>query len=154
MDLFIGARTIPWKYGIKAISYILENNGEGEFTEVTQEKAPELMDFGFVKDAKWVHLNDPDYLIWSLRQNGPQLQFSGTTAAPWNLIFGRNRITKYTWLVEFHCSGDFDENGKMDFIAGNLGLNSKLKASLEEPLRMYVSDLIKTVHKNKFFPIT
>lgn len=141
LDLFIGARTTPWQYGVKASSYLLKNDGKGNFTDVTRAKAPELLDYGFVKDAKWVNLNKgeyPDLVIaseWApitiFRNNGGSLKIlplDGTglehTHGWWNTI----------------VPGDFDGDGRMDFIAGNLGLNSKLKASLEEPLRMYVAD--------------
>jgi hypothetical protein len=35
---------------------------------------------------------------------------------------------------------DIDLDGDMDFIAGNLGLNTRLKASEKEPIRMYYND--------------
>ena len=35
---------------------------------------------------------------------------------------------------------DIDNDGDLDFIAGNLGLNSRLHASKEQPVRMYLSD--------------
>ena len=56
LDLFIGARTIPWQYGVRASSYLLENDGNGNFRDVTHQKAPQLLDYGFVKDAKWEKL--------------------------------------------------------------------------------------------------
>lgn len=141
LDLFIGARTIPWQYGVKASSYLLENDGNGNFRDVTREKAPELLDFGFVKDAQWINLSQgefPDLVIaseWApitvLRNEKGELKalpLEGTglehTHGWWNTII----------------PGDFDGDGKVDFIAGNLGLNSKLKASMEEPVRMYVAD--------------
>jgi hypothetical protein len=37
-------------------------------------------------------------------------------------------------------AADFDNDGDMDLIAGNLGLNSKLRASIDKPVSMYVSD--------------
>jgi hypothetical protein len=141
LDLFIGARTIPWQYGVKASSYLLENDGKGNFRDVTREKAPGLLDYGFVKDAKWINLNQeefPDLVIaseWSpitifRNQEGSLeiLPLEGTglenTHGWWNTI----------------VPGDFDGDGRMDFMAGNLGLNSKIKASFEEPIRMYVAD--------------
>jgi len=35
---------------------------------------------------------------------------------------------------------DIDNDGDIDLIAGNLGLNSRLKASKDKPVRMYYQD--------------
>ena len=36
---------------------------------------------------------------------------------------------------------DFDKDGDMDFVAGNLGLNSKLRATAEEPVSIFIGDI-------------
>ena len=65
-DLFVGSRLIPQKYGLPATSYILENNGDGIFTDVSQLIAPELKDLGMLTDAEWIDYdndNDIDLIV-------------------------------------------------------------------------------------------
>ncbi len=60
-DLFIGIRLIPQNYGLSASSYILKNDGKGNFTNVTNEIAESLNNLGMVTDAKWLDIdNDKD----------------------------------------------------------------------------------------------
>jgi enediyne biosynthesis protein E4 len=139
VDLFFGARAIPWRYGKKPDSYLLMNDGKGNFSDVTSVIAPEFRSLGFVKDAKWSDIDgdkDMDLIVaseWSsllifVNENGmlTKSQNNGLELLSgwWNVI------TPF----------DFDKDGDMDFLAGNLGLNSKLKATQEEPVRMYVND--------------
>jgi hypothetical protein len=140
-DVFIGARTTPWHYGIRPDSYLLLNDGNGNFMDVTDQRAPALRKFGFVKNATWADIDndhDNDLLIaaeWSpitifinekgklslMKVEHTGLEFSNGW---WNFI----EVT------------DFDGDGDLDMIAGNLGLNSKFKASVKEPVKMFVSD--------------
>ena len=60
-DLFVGIRLIPQNYGLSASSYILKNDGKGNFTNVTNEIAESLNNLGMVTDAKWLDIdNDKD----------------------------------------------------------------------------------------------
>ena len=140
-DLFLGARTTTWRYGIKPDSYVLLNDGNGNFKDVTREQAPGLLKFGFIKSATWADIDndeDDDLII----------------AAEWSPITiflndaGKlNRLPPEGSGLE-HSNGwwniivpvDYDADGDVDLVAGNLGLNSKLKASADEPVRMYVGD--------------
>jgi hypothetical protein len=38
------------------------------------------------------------------------------------------------------CLSDVDNDGDVDLVAGNLGLNSRLKASDTQPVRLYIND--------------
>lgn len=142
LDLFMGTRTIPWQYGIKPDSYILLNDGKGRFTDATDAIAPQLRKFGFVKKATWADMDGDqvkDLVIaaeWSpvtiLRNvNGKlqslALQGSGleNTEGWWNIVY----------------PVDIDKDGDIDLIAGNLGLNSKLHASVEEPVNLFAKDI-------------
>jgi enediyne biosynthesis protein E4 len=143
-DVFVGARTTTGAYGIKPDSYLLVNDGKGNFTNVTEESAKELQNFGFVTDAVWADIdrdNDKDLIIaaeWS-----PITVFLNNKGKLAMLPFEQSGIEQGSgwWnCIEAH---DFDNDGDVDLVAGNLGLNSKFKASVEEPVKMYVADFDK-----------
>src|SRR4029453_18730605 len=57
LDLFVGGRVVPWRYGVDPQSMLLQNDGRGHFTDVTSQLAPQLARVGMVTDAVW---NDVD----------------------------------------------------------------------------------------------
>jgi enediyne biosynthesis protein E4 len=140
LDLFVGARLVPFLYGVPANGFILNNDGNGNFTDVTKTVAPGLEAIGMITDAKWADING-DSLVdlvvvgeWMpitifLQENGKLID---RTAA-----YGLE--TSQGWYQVVTVS-DVNADGRVDIIAGNHGLNSRFKASLHEPVRMYVSD--------------
>jgi enediyne biosynthesis protein E4 len=136
MDLFISGRSVPYAYGKIPQSYLFQNDGTGKFTDVTDRYSADLKNIGFVKNALWQDLDkdgDQDLLLaleWDgicemENQQGKLVKKMLTTDKGW-------------WNFTFPF--DFDNDGDLDILAGNLGLNSRMKVSPEEPLRMYVSD--------------
>ena len=140
IDLFVGIRLKPGSIGVQQNGYILENNGIGEFKDVTLELAPEMIGLGMITDAKWVDFdNDADYdLIIVGEWMGIKL-FEND-----NLNF--KEISKDVGLKNTSgwwnriASSDIDNDGDIDFIVGNHGLNSRFKASVEEPISCYIND--------------
>lgn len=136
IDLFIGGRAVPWEYGEKPRSYLLLNDKQGHFKDVTDQYAKDLSRIGFVKHAFWQDLDkdgDVDLLLaleWDgiyafLNDKGQFIKKALTTKKGW-------------W--NFAYPVDLDQDGDLDIIAGNLGLNSRLKASEKEPVRLYYND--------------
>lgn len=139
MDLFIGGRQIPGQYGRTPRSFVLQNNN-GKFKDVTKEVAPGLENPGMVTDAYWTDIdqdNDKDLLVvgeWMKiavyeNKDGKLTDISNAMGLEnsegwWNNIL----------------AADFDEDGDEDFIIGNLGLNIKYKASVDQPFKLYVKD--------------
>ena len=136
VDLFIGARAVPWEYGQVPQSYLLINDKNGHFTDVTKIYAPELSLAGFVTQALWFDIDkdgDKDLLL-SLEWGSIEV-----------FINDKGRLTKKVLTDKkgwwnFVLPVDIDNDGDIDLIAGNLGLNSRLKASGKEPLRLYFND--------------
>ena len=57
LDLFVGGRLVPGAYPLAPRSYILENNGKGYFTDVTEKYNKSLLNPGMVTDALWTDFN-------------------------------------------------------------------------------------------------
>lgn len=140
MDLFVGGRLTPGLYPIAPRSYILENDGRGYFKDVTGEKDSVLLTPGMVTDAIWSdfnHDNLPDLIL--VGEWMPIRLFQNTGN-------GFAEITGQQWMEHSNgwwnriSQGDFDQDGDMDFIIGNLGLNAQFKASVEEPVSIYAND--------------
>lgn len=135
-DLFIGGRSVPNKYGEIPHSYLLQNDGSGRFTDVTEKYSKELSHIGFVTKALWFDLNNDGRkdLILSLEWGGivAFINNKGT--------FTKKILTDKNGWWNFILPVDLNNDGKIDLIAGNLGLNSRLKASEKEPVRLYYYD--------------
>ena len=144
IDVFLGARTTTGRYGIKPDSYLLRNEGNGNFTDVTDDIAAELRAFGFIRDAMWADIDedgDSDLLVaaeWS-----PITIFVNEKGKLKLLPLPGSGLEQSNGWWSCIQASDFDNDGDIDFVAGNLGLNSKFRASESSPVRMYVGDFDK-----------
>ena len=136
IDFFIGARSVPWEYGDIPNSYLLENDKQGGFKNVTDKYSNELGKAGLVKHAVWTDVdNDKDSdLILSLEWDGICAFINNKGS------FSKKYITEKKGWWNFTLPVDIDNDGDIDFIAGNQGINSRLKATDEEPVRLYHTD--------------
>ncbi|HRP56764.1 VCBS repeat-containing protein [Agriterribacter sp.] len=136
VDLFLGGRVVPWNYGETPTSYLLQNDGKGKFADVTLTNAKELSKTGMVTDALWLDVDkDGDNDLVVSCEWGPISVFLNT-----NGIFTKKDLTDKKGWWNFILPIDIDADGDMDFVAGNLGLNSRLHASVQEPVRLYFND--------------
>lgn len=135
-DLFIGGRSVSWEYGKVPDSYLLQNDGTGKFIDVTDKFAPSLKEAGFIKDANWVDLNKDGWkdLVLAMEWDGISVYLNSKN------FFSRKYITSLKGWWNFILPCDIDNDGDIDFIAGNQGLNSRLMASEQQPVRMYFYD--------------
>ncbi|MFH6767502.1 CRTAC1 family protein [Gaetbulibacter aquiaggeris] len=141
-DLFVGGRLIPGAYPYPPTSYLLENVG-GKFQIVTQALAPDLKTIGMVTDAVWKDIDsDGDLdLILTGEWMGIEIFVNTNGKLEQNWRYDYLSEVKGLWnklLVE-----DVDDDGDLDIIAGNLGLNSKYHATNKDPLRVYAQDFDK-----------
>ncbi len=140
LDLFIGGRLIPLKYPLPADSYLLINEA-GKFIDRTDQMAPALRKIGMVKDALWTDFdNDMEADLIVVGEFMP-IQFFKNTAGKLENVSSQTGLS-YTagWWNSIN-SGDFDQDGDIDYMLGNLGQNTNYKVTNSEPLTIYATDL-------------
>jgi enediyne biosynthesis protein E4 len=138
-DLFVAGRTYPGVYPFPAESVLLRNKG-GVFEDVTDQWAPELRNIGMVTDAvfhDFTNNGELDLLIcgeWMtlklfIQENG---KFIDRTEE-----WGLGEHTGWWYSINLI---DVNQNGRMDIVAGNLGLNNKWGISKDKPLHVFAND--------------
>lgn len=138
-DLCITADVIPQEFGTTPKQYLLENDGQGNYKDVSATVGADLLEIGNVKDIKWIDFNKNGYKDaivighWMaprlLINNGSKLSLQQNTGLD---------DTK-GWFNSLDVA-DFDKDGDLDIITGNWGLNTRLNASVKEPLELYIQD--------------
>lgn len=139
IDLFVGGRSVPWKYGANPRSQLLLNDGRGRFADAA-ERTPGLQTVGMVTDAVWSDVNGDkrvdlvmvgDWMPVTVFLNRGMGRFEKSNDASLTASEGWwNRIV----------AADVDGDGRDEFVLGNLGVNTRLHASASEPLTMVVKD--------------
>ena len=143
LDLFVGAKLIPGKYPLPASSYLLRNDsssGNVKFVNVTEELAPFLNNLGMVSDAEWLDLDNDKNLDLVIVGEWMPIRIAKNTGTKFADLTGESGLKNKTGWWFGVASADFDKDGDLDFIVGNLGLNYKYKASLESPFEVYAND--------------
>jgi len=139
-DLFVGGRVIPGRYPEPPRSYVLVNDGEGNYTDRTDAIAPELTRVGMVTDAAWNDLNEDgagelvvvgDWMpIRIFERKGERLGEAS------DLYFDR----EYRGLWNTVEIEDINNDGSPDLIAGNHGQNTHINATEDHPAHIHYAD--------------
>jgi len=139
LDIFVGGRQDPGRYPRPADSYLLRND-MGVFADVTDEIAPEFRELGMVTSALWIDYDlDEDMDLIVAGEWMPVTVFNYSDGK-FTKNKGENGLQNSGGWWFSLAKGDFDGDGDEDIIAGNLGLNYKYHASVEEPFEVYSGD--------------
>lgn len=145
-------------FGKKPDAYVLKNNC-GQFES---KKYKVLKDFGMVTDAIWFDINN---------DGQKEIITVGEWMSPRVLDVNNDDIKDVSdeilpkninGLWQSMATFDLDHDGQQEIILGNFGTNTKFKATIDKPLRLYYYDFdangqtesIVCIFKNgKYYPI-
>lgn len=137
-DLFIGGRNVPMSYGVAADSYLLRNDGKGNFTDITASVIPALTAIGMVTAASWADINGDKQkeLIIVGEWMNPEI-FAYRNNKYEKLKTGLNNVSGWWKSV---AVSDLDGDGDTDLVLGNCGQNFYLQPSPENPVKLWSND--------------
>jgi hypothetical protein len=137
-DLFIGSRSVPGIYGVNPEHLLLQNDGDGNFSDVTESKAFHLKNVGMLTDAEWADIDGDSKkdLILTTDWGSPKIfKNNGRRLSPlansldsllgwWNTVYPK----------------DLDNDGDIDLILGNQGSNLVYSGTNEAPSKIFIND--------------
>ncbi len=139
LDVSITSNLVPWQFGKTPKQYIFENDGKGNFTENTLAWSSEFQNIGNVQDIVWIDLNSDTFLDAILVGHWMPISVFINDGKKLTLQKQNNLEVTNGWWNTMKAT-DFDKDGDIDFIVGNWGLNTRLKASFKEPITLYSND--------------
>ena len=161
LDLFVGGRLSPLKYPFPGTSYLLENRN-GKFIDVTQNLAQGLRKVGMVTDALWTDFNMDGALDLIVVGEFMPITFFENKDGRLKNVSAQTGLSHTSGWWNTINAGDFDNDGDVDYILGNLGLNAKYKSSKEKPITIYALDydqngtidpILTTYREGKEYPV-
>ena len=141
LDLFVGGRVLGYQYGNSPKSYLLVNDGRGRFTDKTDALAPELRKAGMVTDGVWADYDNDGATDLIVAGDWMALTVYKNKGNKFEKVTAPNGLNEATGFWQTVKAADFDKDGDMDLIAGNLGTNTKFRKEENGALRMYVKDI-------------
>ncbi|KPM32751.1 ASPIC/UnbV domain protein [Croceitalea dokdonensis DOKDO 023] len=138
IDVFIGSRSVVGVYGVSPEHLLLENQGDGSFTNATERLGYELKDAGMVTKAIWADMDGDGKkdLVLSADWDTPKI-YKNTGRRLAKMESSLDTLNGWWNTVE---AVDLDGDGDQDLILGNMGLNLHYKPETDRPMKMFIND--------------
>ena len=152
-DLFVGARSVPFSYGVSPQSYLYINDGKGLFTDATNNLNREIATIGMVTGAVWTNVvgdNKKELIVVGEWMTPRIFTYENQKFAE---IKNTNLTALYGWWQTV-TAADVNGDGKEDLILGNIGENFYLKPDDKNPVKMWLTDFDKSGTTDQFITRT
>ena len=153
LDLFVGARSVPFNYGVSPQSYLYINDGKGHFTDETNKLSNDITTLGMVTGAVWADV---------VGDNKKELIVVGEWMTPRIFSYENKKFIEikntnlndlYGWWQTV-TSADLNADGKEDLILGNIGENFYLKPNEKNPVKIWLTDFDRSGTTQQFITRT
>lgn len=151
MDLFVGGHVVPGRFPKADRSMLLQNN-KGVFTDVTNQYAKALLNAGIINQAIWADVDGDGKSELSVCGEWMPLEIYSYQDEQFtkkqhsvHIILPSQKDTLISmdaligWWYNMKAE-DMDNDGRLDFVMGNRGLNSLIKGNINEPCTVYAKD--------------
>ena len=138
-DLFIGGR-VSKTYPLSPRSFILRND-KGVFTDVTAKVCPALQKPGMVTAAVWADLDNDKQVDLVIAGEWMPVRFFKNNHGILKEVTDLTKLTHTNGMWRSLIAADIDNDGDLDLVAGNLGLNCEYQSSPAEPIQLYATDI-------------
>jgi hypothetical protein len=143
LDLFVGGRVVPHKYPAPVTSYLLRNDSDPtgiRFSVANEEDDPDLTNIGMVCDALWTDFNGDGWIDLMLAGEWMPLKFFQNDRGKFRDVTDSSGISRAIGWWNSIAASDFDGDGDIDYVVGNLGLNTLNRGTDKEPVSIYAAD--------------
>ena len=139
IDLFVGGRVVSGSYPEKAKSFLLENQSSSDKISFVISDKLKIDSLGLVTDAVWTDFNNDGKIDLIITRELDHILFLQNKGDVFEEIEIDN-VTDKNGFWNSITSSDLDRDGDVDYILGNIGLNTYFPISKEYPYRIYVND--------------
>jgi enediyne biosynthesis protein E4 len=142
LDLFVGGRVVPHQYPLPAESFLLRNqsgNGKIRFEIANSSDAPGFKN-GLVCDALWTDFNNDGWVDLLVAGEWMPLTLYENKKGKLTEVSAESGLASRTGFWNSLAGADFDNDGDIDYVAGNVGLNTLAKGNDAQPVSVYVAD--------------
>jgi hypothetical protein len=143
LDLFVCGRVDLENYPLPPRSYLLRNDSDGSivrFTDVTSSIGMGLENAGLISAALWSDFNKDGWTDLILAGEWIPIKFYQNVKGVFQDVTRNTGLENYPGWWNSLVAADFDGDGDMDYVAGNLGLNTRYKVSQDQPMRIVAKD--------------
>ncbi len=153
VDLFVGGRSVPYNYGLIPRSYLYNNDGKGNFKDVTEQLNPLLANVGMVTGAVWANVAGDDKKELIVTGEWMSTKVFGFNNNKFDEVKNTGLENMMGWWQTI-AAADMNGDGVDDLIIGNIGENFYLRPEVNKPVKLWIADFDNNGAKEQFLTQT